>query len=574
MIGSVTAEKLRDWRGVKPVAGPPGVAITTRLQTTPADEHVLGLVARHLGRLRRADLGRVCCPVPLGPGLDAAAQRRARRDRLNTRKKALTADSSARWANAIIAANDEQYRLARDAQRRHMIGLRAAIATVEKRLAQPSGDTLIGAQRGQRRKTKLSKGYPAQAERFAKQRRLQVLRAELARFTTDFEDRRVHVVEGGKRLARARHQLEAANLTLPQWRQKWDCARDRIQAKGSADEPFGNLTITVTPDGQVSLRLPKPLEYLANSTRGRYLLSGRAVFSYRADEWLARITGGKSVAYTVTGKPQRAGWGHLPLAGDYLTACWASPPEALSGRSALSLDVRARGPIVGVDLNDGHLAVRRIDAHDNPVGQPHRIGFDLSGAATRRDAQVRHAITRLIHYTRRHDITAIAIEDLDFADARAIGRETMGRGRRGKRFRKTVAGIPTAVFHNRLAAQAHRHGIALYAVNPAYSSAWGDQHWRTPYHNVTRHQAAATVIGRRAQGYKARRREGVTRTRPEDRGVRATNQAAPGNQRATNSRHRPGTRGTKSRPPNRASTRLAGRATVTPAMANNGQLRQ
>jgi hypothetical protein len=90
--------------------------------------------------------------------------------------------------------------------------------------------------------------------------------------------------------------------------------------------------------------------------------------------------------------------------------------------------------------------------------------------------------------------------------------------------------------------------------------------------NVTRHGAAATVIGKRAQGHKARRRKGVTRTRPEDRVVRATDQAAPENQRATiSSRHRPGTRGTKSRPPSRTSTRLLSRATVTPASANNGQ---
>jgi IS605 OrfB family transposase len=273
------------------------------------------------------------------------------------------------------------------------------------------------------------------------------------------------------------------------------------------------------------------------------------------------------VAYTITGKPGRA--------GRYLTARWATPPAAIVITGEADSDVRARGPIAGVDLNDGHLAVRRLNAHGNPVGQPHRIDIELSGASTRRDAQVRHAITGLIHYTRRHAVAAIAVEDLDFAEARTTGRETMGRGQRGKRFRKAVGGIPTAVFRNRLAAQAHRHGIALYAVNPAYSSAWGEQHWRTPYQNVTRHQAAATVIGRRAQGFTARRRKGVTRTRPEDRGVRATNQAAPQNQRATNSRHRPGTRGTKSRTPNRARTRLKGRATVAPAtMANIGRLQQ
>jgi hypothetical protein len=109
----------------------------------------------------------------------------------------LIAESSSRWANAIIAGNDDQYRLSRDAQQRHLIGLRAAITTLEKRLAQPTGDTLTGEERRARRKAKLPKGYPSQAERFQKQRRLQVLRAELGRVTADRDDRVVHVSRAG-----------------------------------------------------------------------------------------------------------------------------------------------------------------------------------------------------------------------------------------------------------------------------------------------------------------------------------------------------------------------------------------
>ena len=446
--------------------------------------------------------------------------------------------------------------------------MQAAIATIEKRLAQPTTDTLTSEQRTARRKAKLPKGYATQAERFQKQRRLQVLRAKLDRVSTDWDNHRVRVVEGGRRLAKTRHNLATANLTPPEWRDRWDCARYRIEALGSGDEPFGNLTITVTPDGEVSLRLPKPLEHLANAKHGRYVLCGTAVFAYRADEWRDRITGGKSVSYTLTRTPGRA--------GRYLTASWALTPQTVDVRPETpDGEVRACGPVVGVDLNDGHLAVRRLDAHGNPVGRPERIDIDLVGPAACRDAQVRHAITQLIHYALRHDITTVAVEDLDFADARSVGRETMGRGSRGKRWRKTVAGIPTAVFRNRLSAQTHRHGIGLYAVNPAYTSAWGDHHWRTPYENVTRHEAAATVIGRRAQGHRARRRKGVTRTRPEDRVVRATDQAMPDDRQATiRNRHRPGTRGTTSRPPGRARTRLLSRATVTPAPANDGQPRQ
>jgi hypothetical protein len=160
MIGCVTAVRLREWRGVKPVAGPCGVAITTRLWTTPADERVLDLVAGHLGRLRRADLAAITGPQPLDPAIDETARRQARRDRLNTRKKALTAASSARWANALIAGNDAQHRLARDAQHRHLIGVRAAIATIEKRLAQPTADTLTAEERKGPHEGQIAEGLP------------------------------------------------------------------------------------------------------------------------------------------------------------------------------------------------------------------------------------------------------------------------------------------------------------------------------------------------------------------------------------------------------------------------------
>jgi hypothetical protein len=108
----------------------------------------------------------------LDSGLDGVAKRQVRRDRLNTRKQALTAQSSARWANAVIAANDGRYRVARHAQHRHIVGLKAAIAIIVKRLAQPTADTCTREERTARRKAGLPKGYATQAERFQKQRRL------------------------------------------------------------------------------------------------------------------------------------------------------------------------------------------------------------------------------------------------------------------------------------------------------------------------------------------------------------------------------------------------------------------
>jgi hypothetical protein len=234
----MSRRNLREWRAVKPVAAPAGVAISTRLSTTPDEERVLDLLASHLGRLRRADLSAVSRREPVDLGLSTEQRRAVRRGRLNARKKALTGQSSARWANAIIAANDDQCRLARDAQYRHIIGLRAAIATIQKRLAAPTTDTLTAGERKARRKAKAVTGYATQAERFAKQQRVQHLRGELARVQADRAEHRVHVVEGGKRLAKTRHHLDDAELTVEQWREQWAAARYRITANGWA---------TVTP---------------------------------------------------------------------------------------------------------------------------------------------------------------------------------------------------------------------------------------------------------------------------------------------------------------------------------------
>ena len=86
----------------------------------------------------------------------------------------------------------------------------------------------------------------------------------------------------------------------------------------------------------------------------------------------------------------------------------------------------------------------------------------------------------------------MVVENLNFADARATGRETLGRGQRGKRLRRTVASIPTARFRTRLTGMASRLGIAVIGVDPAYTSRWGAQHWREPLQQqtsepVTRH---------------------------------------------------------------------------------------
>ncbi|WP_017242393.1 hypothetical protein [Streptomyces sp. SS] len=365
-------------------------------------------------------------------------------------------------------------------------------------------------------------GYASQSERFEKQRRLAVLKARLARVEARIEGGRPGVVVGGRRLATVRHHLADAGLTQARWRQRWVAARLFLTADGESGAPYGNYTITVTPEtGDVTLVLPEPLRHLANAPRGRYRLTCPVAFSHRREEWLDRVTANRAVRYDIVHDPIRDRW--------YLDASWSAETAALPTPQEL----RASGQkLLGVDLNADHLAAYVLDPHGNPIGEPVTVPIAVEGPTSRRDGHLRAAISELLRIARAHRCAGIAIENLGFDDARAPGRETMGRGGRGKRFRRTVAGIPTARFRERLRSMAFHAGLVVIAVDPAYTSVWGARYWKAPLQQrnqqttVTRHHGASVAIGRRALGHRARRRPGVTAHDQRIVTRRATGQAA------------------------------------------------
>jgi hypothetical protein len=461
------------------VAPPTGARVQTRLRLSRQDAAVLGMVGEHLGRLAGTDLAR---RADVGPGADGRTGR----------KRALTPASSSRWAGAITRTSNDQWQRGWRNLLDARAGLRRAIGVIQRRLAAP-----VGQRCGRAR------GYATGQERWAKQQRLQRLQARLARVERRLRQGRVSVCRGGRRLAKARHQLEDADLTEGQWRQRWAAERLFLTADGEADKALGNETIRVHPeDGWLELKLPGPLAYLANRPHGRYRLSCLARFTHRADEWAAQVASG-AVRYDIDFLPDRGRW--------YLSASWSRPvPPAVAVQQAVA------GGVVAVDLNIGHLACWQVDPDGNPVGVGVDIPLALDGLpASTRDGRLRAAISRLLDVAQKRGCTAIAIENLDFADARASGRETMGRGRRGKRFRRVVAGIPTRQFRDRLAQMAANRGIAVVAMDPAWTSRWGAAYWqrplqaRYPQQQITRHHAACVVLGRRALGLRARRRPGV-----------------------------------------------------------------
>jgi hypothetical protein len=484
------------------VAPPSGVRVRTRLRLSPEDEAVLRALGAHLGHLMGVDLARRC-----GQGrLDAGGAAASRRER----KRSLTPACSSRWAGAITRSAEDAWRLAERNLGAEARSLRARVSRIRRRLAVPCGQ-----RRGRIR------GYASAAERFEGQRRLQVLNARLVVVETRLAEGRLSICRGGRGLARLHHHLDQSTLSQGQWRDRWTAARWFLTADGEADKAWGNETIRWHPEeGWLEIKLPSALAHLANRPHGRYRLSVPVAFPYRGDE-VAAQTATAAIRYDIAFRPDRGRW--------YLDASWQTPLTEVA-----SLDELRRHRVLAVDVNAGHLAAMVVDPSGNPVGAPATLSLDLAGLpSTTRDGRLRAAVSRLLALAETAGCRAVVIEDLDFDQARTQGREHHGgrpsRGRRGRSYRRLVAGIPTARFRNRLVQMATNRGLAVVAVDPAYTSKWGAQHWLSALRQLSSdasgHHGAALVIGRRGLGQRARRRERCDSTRPEDRRQRATNSA-------------------------------------------------
>jgi IS605 OrfB family transposase len=387
-----------------------------------------------------------------------------------------------------------------------------------------------------RRSRRRPRGYRNAAERFTKTRRLAVLRTRLATAEKALAAGRPSITVGGKRLWRTRNHLEATDMTEQQWRDRWDGARLILTADGESGKAGGNETIRVDEHGQLRIKVPAALV----DQYGTHLVIAAAVqFGHRSGEWNARVSARQAVRYDISYDADRRRW--------YLDASWKTAAEPVA-----EFDELRTGPVLGVDLNADHLACCVLDACGNPVGEPVSIDVATAGLpASRRDGRVRAAISALVQLAHQQNCSAIVVENLNFAEARATGRETLGRGQRGKRLRRTIAGIPTRRFRTRLCGMANRRGIAIIGVDPAYTSRWGAQHWRTPLQQqtsdpVTRHHAAAAAIGRRGLGLAIRRRPTGPRTR--QRTSAGTSPARPDPQPSTTPR-RCRSSGSPPRPP-------------------------
>ncbi|MGD0321882.1 MAG: hypothetical protein ABSC00_09835 [Acidimicrobiales bacterium] len=496
--------------------------VRTRLRYSMADMTVLVALARHFDELQGKDLAERC-----RAGMDHDKHVWA------ARKHTLSAQSSARWAGFITKSSNDAYATARRNQHRHAADLHKAIATIESKLCLALHTTaerkaLIAAEarcaRAEGRTSRrLRFGYRSVNKHAMKRQRLEHLRSERDRLAAELKTGKVHITRGGKNLLRNRLHLEEASIEEGQWKERWAAARWSFGANGETGKKWGNETIRVSPGGVFEVDLPPALETLANVRERsvtRYRFDAKVAFSYREAQWLVQVEASRAVAYDVV----FAASGRV-----YLDASFT--PDArpvLRSFAELKADPSLR--VLALDLNHGFLAPAVLDRAGNPVARLAHIALVTEGlSASVRDGHLRTAISATLAFARAHGCRVIAVENLGFDEMRSIGRERYGSR---KWFRKTVCGIPTRQFRDRLCAMAARRGVAVLSVPAAYSSIFGAAHWQKPLsskkHKVSQHTAAAVVLGRRALGHSARRKPqaspGVT---AGDRRIEAAGQPAP-----------------------------------------------
>ena len=357
-----------------------------------------------------------------------------------------------------------------------------------------------------RRSWRRWRGYRSAAERFAKTRRLAVLRARLATAGEALAAGRPSITVGGKRLWRTRNHLEITDMTDQQWRDRWDGARMFLTADGESGKAGGNETIRVDEAGRLRIKVPAKLVDAVRYPPGDRRAGAVQPPPRRVERAREHATSG-ALRHQLRPRPGALVSGRV--LENRRPDQYPSSTNCVPGGSWVWTSMPTIWPRV--------CSTRRATRSVNPSPSPSKPrGCEHRGAMGGYARPSPRCSTTPTSRTARRSWWRTSTSPTRAPQA---GKPS-GAAQRGKRLRRTVAGIPTRKFRTRLTGMANRRGIAIIGVDPAYTSRWGAQHWREPFQQqtsdpatVTAHHAAAAAIGRRGLGLAIRRRPAGPRTR-------------------------------------------------------------
>jgi len=304
------------------------------------------------------------------------------------------------------------------------------------------------------------------------QRRIACIEERIAAYRRDLAAGTMRICFGSRKLFGAQHHLVAnAFADRDAWKATWREARSNaFFVLGSKDETAGCQGCVMRHEGNgrfsVQLRLPNALvdKHMVFEVRFRY---GWEQLAYALD---AR----QALSYRF--RRDAKGW----------RVFVSTAPPVISIASKIAYGV------LGVDLNADHIALSRTNRHGNVVWSKrlHLITYGASREQSK--ARLGDAVVQVVQEAVRYGVP-IALERLDFSKKKCALRE------HGARYARMLSSFVYTRFDKMLRARAHDAGIAVIAVNPAYSSLIGKEKFARRY-GLSSHQSAALVLARRAQG--------------------------------------------------------------------------
>ena len=314
-----------------------------------------------------------------------------------------------------------------------------------------------------------------------KKRRKEQLIKRLASIEKDRKRECPRLCFGGKKLFHAQFYLEKNGFSShKEWKEAWKAKRNsEFFILGSKDETAGNQTCTTTAqeDGKFTLRLRLP-NALIDRFGSKYVEIKNVSFEYGKEAVLASLNNPEGQALSYRFKQDEKGW-------IVFVSTDLKKQELVS---------KEGNGVIGIDLNSDHIAYVETDRFGNPT-EKEVIPWVSYGKTRNQLKAITGDICKHIIEKAKETKKPIVVEKLDFKKKKLALREESS-----PKFARLLSSFAYGLFFVFLAARAFKHGIAIYQVNPAFTSMIGHVNYAKRY-GLSIHLAAALCIARRHQKF-------------------------------------------------------------------------
>lgn len=342
---------------------------------------------------------------------------------------------------------------------------------------------------------------------------------KIEQLTAQQRSKKPSICFGSKKLFNAQHHLtDNGYNTHQQWLSDWQGKRaSQFFLLGSKDETSGcqSCVATLNDDGTINLRVLIP-EALRGNKQNKHLLLDNVRFQYGQDVITQALLENQSrpafIQQTkdviakrnqvlserkLMGPPES-----LTRIRPYITY----PGQALSYRFLkdgkgwrvfISLEQKKKlrvtsetsNGVIGVDINEHHLAVTEINRHGNFI-KTQNIPCSTYGKSTEQAKAIIGDACKVVTQWAITTHKPVVIEQLEFAQKKQQLDKESGR------YKRMISSLAYNQIKKTIRSQLFRSGVAVYFVNPAYSSLIGRFKFAKQF-NLSVHGAAALVIARR-----------------------------------------------------------------------------